>query len=115
MFELHKGLNYYLCQFPINMNYGIRGLSNFVQSNVPIDILSNSVFVFFNKSRTKVKILRWDGDGFLLYYKVLQKGTFELPSYSDTSGTYELSWDTFSFIMRGVSLESVKLRKRLKI
>lgn len=115
MFELHSGLKYYLCQFPVRMTCGIRGLGNFVRANVPVELLSDSVFVFFNKQRNNVKILRWDGDGFLLYQKVLQKGTFELPSYCAESGSYELSWDTFSFMMRGVSLESVRLRKRFKI
>lgn len=114
MFNLHDGLKYYLCQFPVSMNKGIRGLSNYIMANVPVDVLSGSVFIFFSANRKAVKILRWDGDGFLLYHKVLQKGTFEIPTYCADTGSYELSYDTVSFLMRGVALDTIKLRKRFQ-
>lgn len=42
--------------------------------------VSGDIFLFFGKNRQSVKILRWDGDGFLLYYKRLEGGSFELPT-----------------------------------
>lgn len=114
MFELHKGLKFYLCRYPLG-NRGITGLSNIICAQVPIGLLSGAAFVFFNKSRKMVKILRWDEDGFILYQKTLQRGRFELPSYCEATGSYELSWDTFSFMMRGVVLESVKMKKRFRL
>ena len=53
----------------------------------------------------------WATDGFLLYQKRLERGSFELPRINPVTGYYELSWETFSFIMAGVSLESVQFRK----
>ncbi len=44
--------------------------------------ISGDIFLFFGKNRQSVKILRWDGDGFLLYYKRLEGGSFELPTFN---------------------------------
>jgi hypothetical protein len=49
-----------------------------------------------------------------LYHKRLERGSFELPKIDPATGYYELSWETFSFIMSGVSLESVRFRKRYR-
>ena len=68
--------------------------------------LSGSAFVFFSKNRQSVKILRWDGDGFLLYHKRLERGTFETPRFDAASGAYRLPWKTFSLIMEGISCVS---------
>ncbi|OUP87173.1 transposase, partial [Bacteroides ovatus] len=65
--------------------------------------------------RQSVKILRWDGDGFLLYYKRLEGGSFELPTFNPNTGNYEISYQVLSFILNGVSLKSVRLRKRFRI
>ena len=71
------------------------------------------VRVFF-KNRQSVKLLKWDNDGFLLYQKRLERGSFEMPRKNADTGYYELSWETFSFIMSGISLESVQFRKRYR-
>ena len=62
-----------------------------------------------------VSVLRWDGDGFLLYYKRLEGGSFELPTFNPHTGNYEISYQVLSFILNGVSLKSVRLRKRFRI
>lgn len=71
--------------------------------------------IFFSKNRQSVKLLRWDTDGFVLYHKRLERGTFDPPRRNAGNGCYELSWETFSFIMSGVSLESVRFRKRYRV
>ena len=73
------------------------------------------VFMIIGKNRQSVKILRWDGDGFLLYYKRLEGGSFELPTFNPNTGNYEISYQVLSFILNGVSLKSVRLRKRFRI
>ncbi len=75
---------------------------------------TGDVFVFFSKNRQSVKLLRWDTDGFLLYQKRLERGSFEMPRKNADTGYYELSWETFDFIMSGVSLDSVCFRKRYR-
>ncbi len=95
-----------MCQHPVNMRKGIDSLFNLIQAESPLSPMSGDVFVFFSKNRQSVKLLRWDTDGFLLYQKRLERGSFEMPRINPSTGYYELSWETFSFIMSGVSLEA---------
>jgi len=114
MFGLDSNMRYYMCQHPVNMRKGIDSLFNIIQSESPLSPMDGSAFVFFSKNRQSVKVLRWDTDGFLLYQKRLERGSFEMPRKNADTGYYELSWETFNFIMSGVSLESVRFRKRYR-
>ena len=115
MFGLEESRRYYVCQRYVRMNLGINGLSRIVSNELKRPLLSGDVFIFFGKSRQMVKLLCWDGDGFLLYQKRLEKGTFELPMFKPVQKALEMPYRTFSAIMRGVSLKSVKYRDRLRI
>jgi transposase len=97
------------------MNMGINGLSKIVCNEMSQPLLGGDVFIFFGKSRQMVKLLCWDGDGFLLYQKRLEKGTFELPMFKAGQKAAEMPYRTLSAIMRGVSLKSVRYRSRLRI
>ena len=124
MFALTESTPLYLCRQAVDMRKGIDGLYRLVRTELQQHPLSGSAFVFFSKNRQSVKILRWDGDGFLLYHKRdgfllyhkrLERGTFETPRFDAASGAYRLPWKTFSLIMEGISLRSVRYRKRLNI
>ena len=115
MFGLEESRRYYVCQRYVRMNMGISGLSRIVTNEFGHPVLSGDVFIFFGKSRQMVKLLCWDGDGFLLYQKRLEKGTFELPRFSPSLKAAEIPYRTLSAIMRGVSLQSVRYRSRLRI
>lgn len=114
MFGLESNIRYYMCQHPVNMRKGIDSLFALIHSESPLSPTAGDVFVFFSKNRQSVKLLKWDTDGFLLYHKRLERGSFEQPEKNADTGYYELSWETFNFIMSGVSLESVRFRKRFK-
>lgn len=115
MFGLEESRRYYVCQRYVRMNLGINGLSRIVANEFSRPLLGGDVFIFFGKSRQSVKLLCWDGDGFLLYQKRLEKGTFELPPFKPGQKAVELPYRTLSAIMRGVSLRSVRYRNRLRI
>ena len=115
MFGLEESRQYYVCQRYVRMNLGINGLSKQVIQELKRPLLNGDVFIFFGKSRQMVKLLCWDGDGFLLYQKRLERGTFELPRFRPGQKAVEMPYRTLSAIMRGVSLRSVKYRKRLRI
>lgn len=115
MFGLEDSRRYYVCQRYVRMNMGINGLSRMVSNELKQPVLSGDVFIFFGKSRQMVKLLCWDGDGFLLYQKRLEKGTFELPLFKPGQKATEMPYRTLSAIMRGVSLKSVRYRSRLRI
>ena len=115
MFGLEDSRRYYVCQRYVRMNMGINGLSRIVSNELKHPLLNGDVFIFFGKSRQMVKLLCWDGDGFLLYQKRLEKGTFELPRFRADLKAAEMPYRTLSAIMRGVSLKSVRYRNRLRI
>ena len=72
------------------------------------DPLSGGVFIFLNRRRTHIKLLVWDRSGFVLYYKRLEEGTFELPK-SETP-----TWDQLVMMLEGVSMKKVQYRKRYR-
>lgn len=114
MFGLSNNVRYFMCQHPVNMRKGIDSLFNLILAETSYSPITGDVFVFFSKNRQTVKLLKWDVDGFLLYQKRLEKGSFEMPRRNAETGYYELSWETFSLIMSGVSIDSVQFRKRFR-
>lgn len=98
------------------MRNGINGLTIIIDGEFGLSSTSGNAFVFFSKDFSTVKIIRWDGDGYLLYHKRLAKGTFERtgPS-SDGTVRYELPWERFCLIMQGVSLKKVRFRNRFRL
>ena len=115
MFGLEESRHYYVCQHYVRMNMGINGLYKLVSNELKRPLLNGDEFIFFGKHRQMVKLLCWDGDGFLLYQKRLEKGTFELPRFRPDLKAAEMPYRTLSAIMRGVSLKSVRYRSRLRI
>lgn len=114
MFGLENNHRYYMWPEPINMRKSIDGLFNTIVSGTSLSPINGDVFIFFGKNRQSVKLLKWDRDGFLLYHKRLERGTFEIPIINAATGQYELSWETFSLIMSGITLESACFRKRFR-
>ncbi|MCQ2205147.1 MAG: IS66 family insertion sequence element accessory protein TnpB [Bacteroidales bacterium] len=112
MFELGDNFRYFLCRYPIRFGSGIDRLYHIVVSEAHMSPMDGDAFVFFSKDRKQVKILRWDMDGFLLYQKRLAKGRFELPDFNEETGCFELSWDKFYFLIRGIDLKAVKYHNR---
>ena len=71
--------NYYIYTISVDMRKGYDGLSGLVRNEWKKDPLSGDVFIFLSKQRNKIKLLHWQNDGFIIYSKRLEKGTFELP------------------------------------
>ena len=62
------------------MRKSINGLAAIVQGSFEMDPFAGAVFVFINANRDKIKVLKWDKDGFVLYYKRREKGRFAWPA-----------------------------------
>jgi transposase len=97
------------------MRKSFDGLSGLVREGLLKDPLSGDVFIFFNARRTQVKLLVWEGDGFALWYKRLERGTFELPVVDAKMNGHELGSDELLLILKGISLHSVRRRKRFDL
>ena len=83
MFSIPRQVKIFVALEPTDMRRGFDGLSAMVQQTLQQDPLSGHLFLFRNRRRDRIKILLWDGDGYVIYYKQLAKGSFELPQPSD--------------------------------
>ena len=111
MFALTSSMTYFICP-ATDMRKGIYSLYSQVKTGMNRNPLSGEVYLFTGRNRDTVKILHWEKDGFVLYTKKLERGTFEIPFYNPASGSYEIKWSTFVLIMEGISIGSAKYRKR---
>jgi transposase len=75
----------WLATSPVDMRKSFDGLAEVVRASLGHDPLCGSMFVFRNKSAERVKILWWDRDGLTIYYKRLERGTFQFPSIGGKS------------------------------
>jgi transposase len=70
---------------PVDMRKSFDALAEVVRASLGHDPLCGSMFVFRNKSAERVKILWWDRNGLTIYYKRLERGTFQFPACGDKS------------------------------
>lgn len=95
-----------------DMRRSIDGLAAIVQQCFDLDPFSSSLFVFCNRNRTMLKILHWDHNGFWLYFRRLEKGTFKWPADQSTNtilvGSRELNW-----LLTGLSIEQKQAHKKV--
>jgi transposase len=114
MVNLSSGSRYYLWREPVDMRKSFDGLQGLVTGQMGRDALSGEVFIFINRRRDQVKMLVWDRSGFVIYYKRLERGRFELPAAAggEQIRGQVLPWSDLLLILEGVSLRSVRWRKR---
>ncbi len=91
------------------MRKSINGLAAIVEGNFNLDPFNGALFVFCNRNRDRVKILEWDGDGFWLYFKRLEKGRFRWPAEGEEA-TMTLTGEELSFLLGGTRVE-LKLKR----
>jgi len=115
MFSLTSSFRYYLYREPTDMRKSFDGLTGIVQGRLKRNPTSGEVFIFINRRRDKVKLLRWEQGGFILYYKRLESGTFELPGFEIDAISCQMSWTTLMLMVAGISIEKSKRRKRFFI
>ncbi len=110
MLALSPKLRFWFYREPTDMRKGFDGLSGLIRSQVGGDPLSGDVFIFVSRARTHVKLLYWDGDGYVLYYKRLERGRFEVPSA--TALSHELRRDEVVMLLEGIRVIQARRQKR---
>lgn len=112
MFALTASHRYYLYTGITDMRKSFDGLCGLVQGQLQRNPMSGEVFLFINRRRDRVKLLRWEAGGFVLYYKRLEAGTFEAPAYNSDEKCYEMDWTQLVMLIEGISLQDIRKRKR---
>lgn len=93
------GLNQiFLYDQSVDMRKSFEGLSRLIECAHPEKLLTGSLFLFLNRRRNQIKILYWEGDGFAIWYKRLEQGTFS----GCFSGHKELSRQQLTMLLEGV-------------
>lgn len=103
---------YYLYQGKCDMRKGYDGLCGLVRDEFKQDPLCGDVFIFLNRYRNRIKLLQWQEDGFAVYCKRLEKGTFELPKHNNMDLSMLITASQINYILEGVVLSSVKKKIR---
>lgn len=103
---------YYLYSQPTDMRKSFDGLCGLVSNRLGKNPMSGDVFVFINKPRNRIKLLRWEAGGYVLFYKRLERGTFE--RYSSQVGTLApvISYEELVMIITGISMKNTRKRER---
>jgi len=116
--ELDRGMavRIYLCVQPADMRRGFDTLAASVKEFLKHDPFSGNLFLFVGRGKDRMKILYWDRDGFCLWYKRLEEGTFKLPLTRDADGkaaaSVELKATELAMLLEGIDLRSIKRSKR---
>ena len=114
--ELDRGMGtkICLCTSPTDMRKGFDTLAALVKEFLGRDPLSGHLFLFVGRGKDRLKILYWDADGFALWYKRLEEGTFRLPRVSADDASVELKASELAMMLEGIDLKSIKRSKRFE-
>lgn len=112
MLNVPSSTKIFVCTQPVDMRFSFDALSGLVQTHFGQDPLNGHLFVFFSKRRDRMKILAWDVDGFMLYYKRLEQGTFSWVDRLNLLPGSEILATDFALVLAGINPTDVKRSKR---
>jgi transposase len=109
MLGLSPATRVYVATGAVDMRKGFEGLFGIVRDTLSLDPLSGHLFLFANKPRTRLKILFWDGSGFWVCAKRLEKGRFAWPRGDGES--LRLRGDELAMLLGGLDWSAAKRRR----
>lgn len=115
MIHLPASVRVYLCLTPCDMRKSFDSLHSLVRGHLDLDPFAGHLFVFTSRRRDRVKILYWDRDGFALWSKRLEEGTYAVPF--DDGGAErgrEITAQELGALLSGIDLTTAKRRKRYR-
>lgn len=115
MLGLQATSRFFLYAKATDMRKSFDGLCGLVRNHLKRDPTDGEVYVFLNRERSMIKLLHWDRTGFAIYAKRLERGTFERPQSPDDQDSMPLKWAELMLILEGISLDSVRRRKRYEL
>ena len=104
----------WLCTGPTDMRRGFYRLAEQAQQVTRPHPQSGHLFVFRSRRGERLKALYWDRDGYVLWYKKLEPGTFKLPKLAAQQVSVELKASELAMLLDGIDLGSIKRVKRYR-
>jgi transposase len=102
----------WLATAPADMRCGFDRLAELAQAVTDQNPMEGHLFLFRGRGGDRLKILYWDRDGYALWYKRLEEGTFKLPRFDEQVQGVELRASELAMLLDGIDLRSVKRVKR---
>jgi transposase len=96
------------------MRKSFDGLHALVTDSLKLDAFAGHLFVFANRRRDRVKILYWDRDGFAVWAKRLEQGTYAMPFQEGEPPRREITAQELGALLSGIDLSQAKRRKRYR-
>ncbi|HEX8811416.1 MAG TPA: IS66 family insertion sequence element accessory protein TnpB [Terracidiphilus sp.] len=113
MIHLPASVRVYLCLMACDMRKSFDGLHRLVREHLELDALGGHLFVFASRRRDRLKILYWDRDGFAVWSKRLEEGTYAVPlAESPEERRREITMQELGAILSGIDLNQAQRRKR---
>jgi transposase len=113
MMYLPASVRVYLCLTACDMRKSFDGLHTLVREHLELDAFAGHLFVFASRRRDRVKILYWDQDGFAVWSKRLEEGTYALPlGASERERRREITTQELGALLSGIDLTQATRRKR---
>jgi transposase len=114
MLSIPGQVKIFLAVEPADMRQGFDRLAARVSQTLQADPLSGHLFVFRNRRADRLKLLYWDGDGYAVWYKRLESGTFRFPAAVAGQARLTISAADWAMLLDGVDLASVRRGKRYR-
>ncbi|MCI0432333.1 MAG: IS66 family insertion sequence element accessory protein TnpB [Gemmatimonadetes bacterium] len=113
MLTLPASVRIYVAAEPVDLRRGFDALAAATRSLIGADPMSGHIFVFLNRRRNRIKLLVWDRTGYLLLYKRLERGTFEMATRPrDGQRHVELDSGELGLMLEGLDLRGARRRSR---
>ncbi len=112
MLSLPPAVRIWLSTRPADLRKSFDGLAALVRDGLGGDPLSGDIFVFRNKSADRIKLLLWEEDGYAIWYKRLEKGSYRFPAAADGAEQVEVRAADLVMLLAGVDLASVRRSTR---
>jgi transposase len=112
--QLSAAVRIFVCTKATDMRKSFDGLSGLVQECFGQDLLTGHLFLFLNRRRDRMKILFFDRDGLVIWYKRLEAGCFQMPQPDGPDNGLEISPAQLAMILSGIDLQSARQRKRYR-
>jgi transposase len=112
MLSLPPTVRIYLAAQPTDLRKSFDSLAAVVREGLRGDPLSGDIFVFRNKAADRIKLLVWEEDGYAIWYKRLEAGSYHFPSATGEPPRVEIRPADLVMLLAGIDLTSVKRAKR---
>jgi transposase len=112
MIHLPASVRVYLCLEPCDMRKSFDGLHALVRDHLELDAFAGHLYLFFSRRKDRLKILYWNRDGFAIWAKRLEEGSYAIPVGEPDARRIEMTSEELAALLSGIDLNTATRRRR---